>query len=369
MKKITAYVLICLMIINIFGTVAFAEDNKLGDAKDTLLQLVSFVRTFKDATEHWANKFIAKLYDSGFIKGYPDGTFRPDNPIKRGEFTKIFITSVTGEDPGNSTEDHWAQNYIKAAVNGGYLKPEEFASLDKNITRAEIAMMISRALDVQPNNVEKLKNNITDFSSISNKYKEHIARVYAAGIVTGYEDGSFRPDGEASRAEASTMVVRFLDESERRVPKLKEEPKIVIDGEEIPVENKEIIPYYIKVEEIIKDSGLPYLSVYNGDDTISLSILPKQSASIHEEVFSYVGTTKGEPKERPQYIQIYHIEGKEYYNVAEKILKEFYPNSYDEVLEKFKSMKWSGKKYEGEAEGRKYLIDSRATFTAIRIGR
>ncbi|MDK2919965.1 MAG: hypothetical protein PWQ37_2698 [Candidatus Petromonas sp.] len=223
MKKLTSWILISLMIMNIFTTASFAEDNKLDDAKDTLLQVVKFIRSFKDATEHWANKFIARLYDAGFIKGYPDGSFKPDNPIKVGEFTKILISSLGYDDLKVSDKGHWSLNYINKAKELGIIHEEEFteSDLDRNITRAEMARMIVRSLTEEyPSNLEEYKPLIKDYSSIPSEHKDYVLKAYSKGIITGYPDGTFGYSKNATRAEASTMIVRLLDESERKVPKI-----------------------------------------------------------------------------------------------------------------------------------------------------
>lgn len=181
--------------------------------------------------------------EAGIISGYNDGTFRPNAPITRGEFTKLLITAL-GKDPGSASEGHWANNYFTMAIDKGYLKENEFDDLNKKITRGEIATMISRALDKHPENVEELKLQIKDLNQIPTELQQHVARVYAAGIVSGYDDGSFRCNKTATRAEASAMLVRFLDESESAIPELID----IAEEERDFIEPKFKVEYYTSLD-------------------------------------------------------------------------------------------------------------------------
>ncbi len=179
------------------------------------------INKFKDMTNHWAKDLVGKLVDSDILNGYSNGTFRPDNSITRAEFTKILVSALHN-DPGNAESDHWADLYMEIATDERYVLDGEFSNLDKEITRGEMARMISRVLEEDPENIDKLKKQIIDFNKIPGELKEHVARVYAAGIITGYNDGSFKHDRSATRAEASAMLLRLLDTDERQIPEVKE---------------------------------------------------------------------------------------------------------------------------------------------------
>lgn len=353
MKKIICLVLVGLMTLSSLGIVHGA-DNELNDI-----------------TNHWAKKYIEKLIEIGSINGYGDGSFKPDNAIKVGEFTKILIVSLGYDNLGNSAENHWSLNYVNKAKGLELINEGEFeiTDLDRNITRGEMARMIARALQEEyPQDINKYAGQIKDFNEIPEAYKEYVLKAFVKGIIKGYEDGSFKYDRTATRAEASTMIVRLLDVSERKVPELKKEEKIVIDGKEIPVENTSIIPFYNKAKEIIEGTGKSYLNIYNGDDTISLHIVPNKESTIFERTLTYDSWTKDGSEDYPQYIQVFE-QTEEFYDILGEILKEFYPNKYEEILKEFKSLKWTGNEISGNADGRTYRINDRPTYTVIRIGR
>ncbi|NLX77052.1 MAG: S-layer homology domain-containing protein [Clostridiaceae bacterium] len=76
---------------------------------------------YKDIENHWGKQYMLELVERNIIAGYPDGTLKPDNNITIAEFVKILLTSQ-GTDPGNSASGFWADNYIRAAYETGYIK-------------------------------------------------------------------------------------------------------------------------------------------------------------------------------------------------------------------------------------------------------
>lgn len=240
-KQLSVLLIICLLFSPV-GVFAGTNNQNYGQANNNSLQGIldtlkgigdivsSLIQKFSDMKDNWSVEYVAELFNKGAIAGYPDGTFKPNNSISRAEFTKIMVTSF-GEDPGSYSAGHWATNYLNKAIEKGYIKKGEFDDLNKAITRAEMARMISRALKETPQNIDLLKNQLTDFGQISSEYKDHIAKVYAAGIITGYPDGSFGPEKTATRAEASTMLVRLLNPDKRKVPEIKKGDDTFIEPE------------------------------------------------------------------------------------------------------------------------------------------
>jgi len=174
-----------------------------------------------DISNHWAKDDIEKLVALGSINGYPDGTFKPDNNITRAEFTKVLITSL-GEDPedGNvfmDTGNHWSEGYIKAALKQGIIELPDYYNNrfgpDVNITRGEIAKMVVRGMSLkdEAGGMGTEDMEFKDRDNIPNKFAGYVAAATKQQIINGYPDGTFRSDGEATRAEAATMVVRMLD--------------------------------------------------------------------------------------------------------------------------------------------------------------
>lgn len=174
--------------------------------------------SLSDISEHWAREHIQELVDKNAISGYPDGTFKPENNISRAEFIKILICAL-GTNPGNHPTDYWAASYIDESISKGYLSKGEFDDFDKSITRGEIAKLVTRTMnEAYPENLFEYSDQIKDYDSTLSYYQFDVLRCYAAGIVTGFPDGTFGYDRTATRAEASAMIVRRLDISKRILP-------------------------------------------------------------------------------------------------------------------------------------------------------
>ncbi|GIP34479.1 leucine-rich repeat domain-containing protein [Paenibacillus sp. J2TS4] len=167
-----------------------------------------------DIKDHWAEKDIIQLVHQGIIKGYPDQTFRPDHKITRAEFVSILVPALglelTDGKIFTDTANHWAQKEIAAAYSqgivGGYSEAE--FGPDDAITREQIASMIVRAFNLQP---KELTNPYKDHSDISIWAIKAIEASIAHGIMDGYPDNTIQPQGQATRAEAATMVIRALN--------------------------------------------------------------------------------------------------------------------------------------------------------------
>ncbi|HHW00227.1 MAG TPA: S-layer homology domain-containing protein [Clostridiaceae bacterium] len=186
---------------------------------------------FSDVKERdWFYKDVMELTKRGLIAGYPDKTFKPNAQIRVNEFTKILISSIDNNIK-SSPNAHWAEGYIAKAEELGIIKNGEFSDYNRYITRGEMARMIVRAgattsaknkgisLDI-PENYKSYSYFITDYSTLSGDSKDIALKVFVSGIITGFPDGSFGFDKNATRAEACTILMRFLDKDRRKIPEL-----------------------------------------------------------------------------------------------------------------------------------------------------
>lgn len=182
--------------------------------------------TFTDDTKIYAkwNKIqtshvleLEKEDHFAYIIGYPDGTVRPESLISRQEVAAIFFRLLTEESnaeiykevPSYSDvpKEYWSATAIASLSNGniitgyedGTFKPFEF------ITRAEFAAIAAR---FSPD-TEKVGVKFTDVEG--HWAEEYIGICAANGWITGYEDGTFKPEQYISRAEAMAIVNRMLE--------------------------------------------------------------------------------------------------------------------------------------------------------------
>jgi hypothetical protein len=172
---------------------------------------------FSDTSKSWAQPYITQLYNQGLIKGYADGTFKPDNPMSRAEFTTLLVLSmgITPTDSSSNnfsdTGTHWAKAYINAAVAKGILIPSEYPQglkPDGSIYRSEACTMLVRVLGQSPSSGT---TTFKDQDSINQSmYKGYIKTAAALGLISGYPDGTFRPFDPMQRGEVCRVATLFL---------------------------------------------------------------------------------------------------------------------------------------------------------------
>ena len=152
-----------------------------------------------------------------YIAGYEDGTVRPDGNITRAEVATIFFRLMTDEyretywSTSNSFTDvaaaNWFNNAVSTTANVGWVQGYPDGSFQPNnyITRAEFATIAARFLSGDYTGGDR-------FTDITGHWAaEYINRAAAAGWINGYPDGTFRPNAYITRAEAVTLINRMLD--------------------------------------------------------------------------------------------------------------------------------------------------------------
>jgi uncharacterized protein YjdB len=180
---------------------------------------------YSDLTGHWAQNTIMEMAARGIISGYPDKTFRPDNSITRAECASIMaralnleVDTTTALDSFSDAADipQWAKKSLAAVVNEGLLKgyPGDdggiVLSAQNNITRQELAVIISRIITQKLGEQTKAELTFADNDKIAAWAQEDIKVAIAKGIVKGYEDNTFQAANNVTRAECAAMISRLL---------------------------------------------------------------------------------------------------------------------------------------------------------------
>ena len=177
---------------------------------------------FTDVPDNeWYAAAVYDLADQGILNGKGDGIFAPMANITRGEFAKILAYAsgddLTAYDNGShfkDCENHWSRININWAYENQIVKgisETEFAP-DAKISRQEMAVMIYRYINYlgatlsQTNEKKAFKDN----DAIADWATEAVAAMQQAGIINGYPDGTFGPQGSATRAEAAKMISTML---------------------------------------------------------------------------------------------------------------------------------------------------------------
>lgn len=175
---------------------------------------------FQDLPEsHWAKPYIDPLSTLEIINGYPDGTFKPLANVKINEFITMTVKALGYR--FESMSGDWAKPYIDKAIELGLILDREFTSYTANITREQMASIIVNAValsESRPSSTMDLyvRNETKDYYLVSDYYKQNIIDSFKYGIITGYADHTFKPKNFSNRAEASTVISKLLNKSQRK---------------------------------------------------------------------------------------------------------------------------------------------------------
>ena len=164
---------------------------------------------------HWAYTSVSYLADNFILNGYLDKTFKPENYITRAEFAKIIISATdTYNDAAISSfsdvsVDDWYYPYISTAYNLGYIKgyPDGSFRPDDNVTRADICAIVNRVLKAAS---DGSVSSFTDDFAIPSYARESVYALAAKGIINGYTDGTFLPTAYATRAQTAKIIYSAL---------------------------------------------------------------------------------------------------------------------------------------------------------------
>ncbi|HBC93168.1 MAG TPA: hypothetical protein DCZ10_09810, partial [Pelotomaculum sp.] len=168
-----------------------------------------------DISGHWAEKQIEDWISQSLASGYPDGTFQPDSLITRAEFMALINRAFgfTGEAPINFQDvqsTDWYAAEVAKAIAGGYISGYGDGTIrpNDNITREEAAAMLTRICKLET--PDNIDDKIAGFidSAKIQWSKAAVASVAAMGYMTGYPDQTFQPGKPVTRAEAISTLDR-----------------------------------------------------------------------------------------------------------------------------------------------------------------
>ena len=167
----------------------------------------------RDLYGHWAQQIILAMVAKKIITGYPDGTFQPDRTITRAEFCTILakarnVSPETNPSGFADVTGHWAEGSVTAMVRKGYIKgyPDGSFRPDQPVKRSEIATIVDRVQMLAPAGGQPTFSDVTpDFWAFA-----PIEAAAQAKILNGYPDGTFHPEQSATRAEAAVIINRIL---------------------------------------------------------------------------------------------------------------------------------------------------------------
>lgn len=183
------------------------------------------VPQFTDVAEDaWYHDYVYDLVYRGVVNGMTATTYEPEGKLTRAQFVKLLACSLAdaetlktyeGKHPFKDSEGHWAEAYIAWAKDKGIVEGVSATEFDPEapITREQMATIFGRYALKQGIELPKdaaPAESFPDADKISEYAREFVELMRIAGILNGYEDGTFRPQNTATRAEAAKLFSVFL---------------------------------------------------------------------------------------------------------------------------------------------------------------
>ncbi|MCA9385840.1 S-layer homology domain-containing protein, partial [Candidatus Dojkabacteria bacterium] len=196
----------------------FHLDN-FGESGGTPTPTPGCTAVFPDICDNVFESYITNLENDGIVGGYSDGTYKPDNPVTRGEMSKFIFNAFSipqNTSCGNFPDvnsSHTFHVYITslkcAGVVGGYsdgtYKPDEYVTRDA-VTKFVVNALIENGISVNLS----LSHGFSDVpsSNVFGPYIAYLTNVTVDGekVISGYSDGTYRPANVLTRGEMSKVV-------------------------------------------------------------------------------------------------------------------------------------------------------------------
>jgi hypothetical protein len=171
---------------------------------------------FTDIVGKWHEKYISELYEYGIAQGRSDDKMAPTESVTVAEIITL-CARINATYYGREIvqEGVWYSAYVDYAVEHELISTETAqGEIDRPATRGESAQILSRALPEHQLEAVDTTMSFTDVPSGSEYYKA-VSLLAQAGVVQGYGDNIFAPEGGITRAEAFTMAARLIDKDLR----------------------------------------------------------------------------------------------------------------------------------------------------------
>lgn len=173
-----------------------------------------------DIEDHWAKTYINKLYNEDVISGYEDGRFGPDDKITRAQIVKITLlafghpTSAVTAHFTDLLEADWFYGYVLSAADLDIVSGYEDGTFrpNNNVTRAEALKIILVAGGITE--YTTVVPNFEDVDTVADWYSKYTAYAKLSGLISGYTDGTFRGNQSITRAEVCKIVVELMESLE-----------------------------------------------------------------------------------------------------------------------------------------------------------
>ena len=228
----------------------------------------SFAAGFTDIANSKAREAIQKFSEKGYIKGYPDGSFRPDSPITRAEavsiLAKIGLNAVDAKAQFiDVSQNDWFFQPVTDSAKGGVIHGYTDNSFqpERNITRFEAISILSNF--VRTDNYNAIQLPYGDADSIPSWVNQAVCNLYGAKVIEAYPENTINGNEFISRGEMVSMCTKIFENQQWNTQKL---ASTVFDNVTNPLPVFVDIPHdligYLTIESI----GIKKYPVKDGDD-------------------------------------------------------------------------------------------------------
>jgi hypothetical protein len=177
--------------------------------------------TFNDVpTNYWAQTFIQELASRDIIKGFPDGGFRPNDPVTRAQFAAMLSKAVNkspvrgGVTFVDVNANYWAAPAIQKSYTTGFMSgyPGNVFEPSQNIPRVQILVSLANGLNYAPSQApDSILQTYADASGIPNYARNSVAAATENRLVVNYPNVQFlNPNQTATRAEVAAFIYQSL---------------------------------------------------------------------------------------------------------------------------------------------------------------
>lgn len=180
--------------------------------------------------DFWAYPFITALAQRGIVNGFPGGYFRPTDPVTRAEYAAI-LQAAFNQLPGAETENRftdvqsnfWGVPAINRAIQTGFLRgyPNNTFQPQQEIPKAQVLVSLASGLNLAPPAIpaQVLKSQYADADQIPKYATDKIAAATTAGLVVNYPDPKLlNPNANATRADVAATIYQALVKAGRLDP-------------------------------------------------------------------------------------------------------------------------------------------------------
>lgn len=177
--------------------------------------------SFNDVSaDHWANIYVEYLASKGVINGMGDGSFSPEGPLTRAQFVTLLAMMSMDDISGgidrfsDVTKNEWYYDEVSWAAGAGITNGvgNGLFAPENKITRQEVARMVLNFYNYMGIAATPIRSEVsfTDSNTIASWAANEVEICQSIGIISGFPDGTFRPEANTTRAEAATMCSRMV---------------------------------------------------------------------------------------------------------------------------------------------------------------